>query len=868
MPLYTDFEATEATSSNPLGKHKASESEDEVRPARDYSILNYLQAGSRVYVEWDADNELYRATLKKIIPDPKASMAKIHYDGKKRHILDTIPLDMIHSFIEGENQPLKKQKQAHSEPKVAECTTAHENDDSLASDFPQLQKLYPGAVPAGESETMQSCPELGSGWQVHVVARKSNSINEGPRTDRYFISPSGKKFRSVPEVERYFWQNPIEFDALSSGKLAPELEDEVLDEECEEIAKINQDHSLGQPSAKPASCNPLFGKKPSNPNDDAVRSFITISPITSVRTDESHQSSLETQSGQSLPDEGKAEGVNTTAKPEEKLSKLSEMLQSPIRNPIRNVVKSPEEVTAVGKSAFSSSIMVKRPALHHKLYKSSTANRGHFPGMRSMSSAAQFQRNAAPARASVGGGVVGRGRPKRKLKPVTRFEDEDSPERTPRSSAAPKVARVITESKSVLCHCAECEKGNLSVQGIYAHYGRAHTGTLSWHNVTYSCPFCPPGRAASRIFKSYHEAEAHVEATHPGCGILGPKPEKLSGRPGPGRPRQNKTPIVRQAATTNSDRVLREKRKASYESDEYDYSSYEEESDIDAPEPEDLGPPSWDPIEYAQLLPEGKKDYPREMWRVIDMIDQQRQVQGEIVEEARDQRAKLCKSESEMESRALDEERLLYQRGIRERTRMADGERIEKQKFTERAEEALLRYQYENRSKGRTKEEIEAEKLCSRPIKFSNQSKSSGRGGQACKDDKCQFCQKDKSYLHHLLLDHEVKEHNMDAPPTETPAFQQSTKVLDPSVCIINDEFFRSAEEAELKQTSGIKRVNQSRRDASTAKRVKTEEEKLWMLQNTKHSLGFIEKYNQGLILNSWGDIRKDTRNSNRRKSY
>jgi hypothetical protein len=51
-------------------------------------------------VEWNVDKSLYKATVKKI----RHEKLKIHYDGKKKHIVDTISLDMVHSFIEGENK--------------------------------------------------------------------------------------------------------------------------------------------------------------------------------------------------------------------------------------------------------------------------------------------------------------------------------------------------------------------------------------------------------------------------------------------------------------------------------------------------------------------------------------------------------------------------------------------------------------------------------------------------------------------------------------------------------------------------------------------------------------------------------------------
>merc|ERR1712194_587599 len=273
-------------------------------------------------------------------------------------------------------------------------------------------------------------------------------------------------------------------------------------------------------------------------------------------------------------------------------------------------------------------------------------------------------------------------------------------------------------------------------------------------------------------------------------------------------------------------------------------------------------PLPWTKIAYTQLLPDGKTEYSRDMHRIIDMIDEQCQIQGETVEIAQEQRMKLCRNEAELEAKAFAEERLLYQRGVRERMRLADGERIEKQKFTEKAEHMIMLYQYENRNKRRNQEDVEVEKLCSRPIMFLNETmRQSTRQGKACKDDECQFCTKKNGYLHHLLLDSAMSKFNTDASATSSLVFQQSTKVLNPSFRIIDDEYFLKAESSECpknnrKQDCG-KRVNQSRRDASTAKRLKMEEDKLLMLKNTKHSLEFINKYNSGLMMNPWGETKR-----------
>lgn len=449
---------------------------------------------------------------------------------------------------------------------------------------------------------------------------------------------------------------------------------------------------------------------------------------------------------------------------------------------------------------------------------------------------------------------VGRERPRRKPKPVARFEDHDNPP-TSRFTAH-------EDSKSVLCHCPDCHKGDLSVQGIYAHYGRAHSGKLSWEHVTFSCPFCPSARAC--IFKSFDEVETHVHACHYGCTVLGPHPSKLAKR---SVGVQHITPsrdskVVRQDLILMSDRVLRERKPTPYAGDAVAETVACAEASPVAARTKD--PSSWTKIEYMQLLPDGKTEYSRDMRRIIDMIDEQCHAQAEVVEVAREQRLKLCRHEAESETKALAEERLLYQRGVRERMRMADGERIEKQKFTEKTEHLMMLYQYENRNKGRNREDIEVDKLCSRPIRFLNEAlRHNTRQGKACKDDRCQFCTKERGYLHHLLLDNEMSAFNMDAPASLSPVFQQSTKVLNPSFHIVNDEYLMNAEVAEQpkedrKEDCG-KRVHQSRRDASTAKRLKTEEEKLLMLKNTKHSLEFITRYNRGLITHACGETKRTT---------
>ena len=67
------------------------------------------------------------------------------------------------------------------------------------------------AVPAQASLTQQPdapkralkpAPDVGPGWKIFEVERKGDIKTKG-RVDRYWVSPSGKKFRSGKEIERY-----------------------------------------------------------------------------------------------------------------------------------------------------------------------------------------------------------------------------------------------------------------------------------------------------------------------------------------------------------------------------------------------------------------------------------------------------------------------------------------------------------------------------------------------------------------------------------------------------------------------------------------------------------------------------------------
>jgi hypothetical protein len=241
------------------------------------------------------------------------------------------------------------------------------------------------------------------------------------------------------------------------------------------------------------------------------------------------------------------------------------------------------------------------------------------------------------------------------------------------------------------------------------------------------------------------------------------------------------------------------------------------------------------------------------MPNILDLVEEQCKAQENLVATAREQRVKLCKTEAEMDMKLLDDDRLAYQRGIRERTRMAEAERIEKQRFIESQKLMLMQYEYENRNRKRTREEIEADKLCSKPIVFSTAKiRHMPSEKNVCKYNKCELCKEDSSYLHSVMLDSELASMSRDDPSAQS--LPPKANVLQPSYQAIEKNYLADAEERFEDETEGgnNRKVAPSRRDVATSKRLRIEEDKLFKIRSNQRNLEFVARYNEGLIRNAW----------------
>lgn len=366
-------------------------------------------------------------------------------------------------------------------------------------------------------------------------------------------------------------------------------------------------------------------------------------------------------------------------------------------------------------------------------------------------------------------------------------------------------------SKSILCHCLECNKRDMTMRGLTSHYAKNHGGKPNWQKTGYSCPFCPSPTTDS---KSQSEIEAHVNLYHP-CHRLQ-------------KPNTPKEPLGKHPEVHPSTKSHREKK----------------------------CPPSWAwaKIEHVKLLPGGGKEYPRELPRVIDFIEAQCKNQEETTEKSRRDWSDIFKDESEAEVKAQNEERLLYGRGIRNRSGLADQERLEKLRYAEKEDELRIQYEYEGRTR-RSTEDIETSKLCSRCIIFSDNNETHfGEKAGVCLNHGCQLCKHDNVHRQQLLLENEINEWKLSDPTAMSPLIQTTVTVLSPDVRVIDVISFVKAaagEEEKSKVDSGDKEVE-------SAKLMFLEESKLEKLNSTRRALEFIKSYNEGFVTNAWARVRKD----------
>ena len=395
---------------------------------------------ARIYVKWSRDGRIYKATVKKLMLQRDEPVVKIHYDGKKKHIFNNIPVSMVYSFIGEDDVQVEGTEQQEASSR---------EEQGLKLDFRQLNHLYPCVLKEDEDICETPCPQLGPAWLVRVVRRTKVS---GNKADRSFISPSGAIFRSIPELERHFENDPHEFEGSGGTEdptaMTPDMKDRAAKlptearaqsigdprresnvaestDECDEIAAINVNVKVPSPPAKDREDDSSSRTRQSSSfspvkvHNGGFRP-ITYSPIT-IHSGQRVQHALPETSQSGI---GSGQTESTAC----------------------HLPSNAEENLAFSRAPRT----LVRPTLTHRLCGDPLSLFCSIRGVSSSQPLASLKRDMA-----VDSRFIAK-RPRRKVATVVQGK--------PATQVLP-CAEKPDIALSALCHCPACDKANLSIQG-------------------------------------------------------------------------------------------------------------------------------------------------------------------------------------------------------------------------------------------------------------------------------------------------------------------------------------------------------------------------------------------------------------------
>jgi hypothetical protein len=353
--------------------------------------------------------------------------------------------------------------------------------------------------------------------------------------------------------------------------------------------------------------------------------------------------------------------------------------------------------------------------------------------------------------------------------------------------------------------CPKCDTA-MAYSDLRDHLKNVHKEDFQavQHMITCMCPFCLQGSTPRRTtFLTADALLTHVKLCHKGCTISGKK-VKLGGG-------------VVDKSICGKKLKLRgglEEKVASIEKDEL----Y-----IDPPDDNLESSPSdfyWYALQPDILGHEAKMK--GASYRKGQHVDS-------ILKTVEDQIKKLEEREmvSSKRSDNIDDEHYmaenrLYIRGIRERTNMAEGEALEKFNFKDQCEERQRLFDYQNRGKKKSREELELEEFMCRPFSWQGTSLSMSsvtRRGKCTFGDDCNLC--------NISLQDKI----------------ETTRIPSRGFRKITDADLPDDLDAEDHQTKAATKSQRSRLR-------RNDKIELWKLMELKHSLQFIRKFNSGLNSN------------------
>jgi len=389
----------------------------------------------------------------------------------------------------------------------------------------------------------------------------------------------------------------------------------------------------------------------------------------------------------------------------------------------------------------------------------------------------------------------------------------------------------IARTKILPYLCPLCSSPPYTLFALRTHL-RGHNVQFNdvHHLIRCICPFCPlDGNNEHVTFETADQLDEHVKNYHEGCNLIG---MRLKRRAPLGTKKSGKEPVKKAEAPSVVEAVM------ASDSSQESTTSTEEES-------------WWAPLSHHGLIAQVQeldKDIcistpiDSAILTIASRLDKVQKLAS---------RSKKSDDDDRNEKDYLAENRL-YLRGVRERQRKADSERLEKEKYKEKVEERLMLWRYQNRGKPKkTKAEKEEHALITRPIRFEQRKSQRLTGDNICRvGDDCPLC--NGEYAKPIITDDEMKKANFDISKViPLPLNEDSKKIMSPSYRELPRGYEYESEDEPADTNGHEQEHNLTAREKNltrSAQRWKKASSEVHLLSEAKNSLEFIKRYNNGLL--------------------
>ena len=402
------------------------------------------------------------------------------------------------------------------------------------------------------------------------------------------------------------------------------------------------------------------------------------------------------------------------------------------------------------------------------------------------------------------------------------------------------------------------------------------------HKITCTCPFCLQGSKPRRTrFLTADALLNHVKLSHPGCTISGKKvrlggasvDKSIAQKSGTRAKRQRSASVNAKATPRTSTRI---RNVSNYEEvndkieTEEEFSADEEAPEIAEPSPPPTPTSGVDESYWFALGPDilthaakiGDVIYRRgqPIQSVLDVIDKKikrLQERDKFADDGRNEDDDIYVAENK-----------LYVRGIRERTNKSESEALEKFMYKDQCEQRQRVFDYQNRAKKKSREQVELEEFLSRPFRMQ---KEGDRSSSATRRATCPFGDSDSCdlcngwYANWIVTKEEIVQAGGSVNKAiqclsgeNSHKFRSKKGAKEKKKISIPSRGFRRITDADLPDDLEPDDLNLQRKLTAPAKtqrqRVRArprrnDKGQLWKLMHLKHSLEFVKSFNKGIVI-------------------